>query len=365
MHHDAELGDDVVELVAAHLDADDKVALRSTCRALRQSPAILASITHATVCGKAYDIDLSFVGRHMRGLRDLSLHSSRLAPLASLVPHLLGLNLRCIYLDHYYYPDEVYDLKPLGSVASLREAQLSVLEHVNLGALTQLDRLELLVTPGTAELSKLTSLRSLDFTDEGDAWHLSSLQGLTRLEYGLHEAEWGAGSLEAASEALMHMPNLRVLETPLDGEWALPSVVEQLSRLTQLSALCLHYFDPDAVGGRLDLTALSLQRLGLKYFQGELAVVSPSLTCLFLDTRLHTRDRETQVLPDLSGCNSLQLILLVLSWAPEEFRVTPDRLPMQRLTLRVQSESQQQLLVQPGCRVQVQFVEDVSFLDEL
>ena len=371
MHHDADLGDDILQHIDAHLDADGKVSLRLTCRAMRRSLSILGSTTLATVCSDSFDIDLSFVGRHLRSVRQVTLESARLAPLAALTPHLMGLTrLSRLSLNHPSFPrgpDDVYDLAPLACLTSLRELEMCAAEHTNLGALTQLDRLELPVTLGGPELSKLTSLRSLDITEECDAWELSSLQGLTRLEYGLHGMDpWNdEDSITTASEALEHLTSLRVLETPLHGEWALPSVVEQLFRLTQLSALCLHCFDQAVlpVAGTLDLSMLALQRLELTSFEGELAIVSPSLVCLCLETWLPGYESASQEVPNLRTCTSLQELTVAVGRAPAQFRITQDRLPLQVLRVTLKCKSQQQLLVQPGSRVQVQFIKTVPWMD--
>ena len=96
----------------------------------------------------------------------------------------------------------------------------------------------------------------------------------------------------------------------------------------------------------------------LQYFESELAIISHSLTSLYL------HQPTEKDLPDVSRCTSLQHVTLVLASAPAEFRFPADHLPAQLVTLRVKCESQQQLLVQPGSQVQVQFVEVVS-LDQL
>ena len=347
---------------------------------MRCCPAILDSVTEASVNPEQPDIDLSLAAQ-MRNLCELDI--SMPADLAPLVPHLVSLR----HLTHLHLNEPDYsadgdssgddadhgdgdgdsdpfprrqrqDLAPLSNLSPLREVVLNVRRVTNLGLLTQLSRLAPVRPCNAAALRNLTGLQQLILTDHVDVECLSALQSLSRLEYGLwdHARTWGSDVLSSACDTLQGLRSLRVLETCFDYDWAPPAACQQLCRLSQLNALFLEFREEPV--GSLDLSALSLQRLGLSGVSSASKVNAPSVVHLHMVCLVSAG--WTQQLPDLEACHSLTRSVLALSDTPETFQVPAERLPVQPIQVCVSRADSVSLAVQPGARVQVQVVKAVG-----
>ena len=244
--------------VAVHLQGSELQSLRTSCRALRHSAAILDCVAKVEAPDghvPETELDLAFLEK-LSSLRCLRFHS---CPSLFWLYRLSCLqHLQAVQLDWM----AIADLMPLCCVSRLRELLLAdVQQYLNLGTLTQLSSLRLVYTPCTPQVFDLTSLTRLELNEVDTLAGITALQQLHTLEL-THSATLELAPDRAA--AMLH--DVRQLQglRALTLGWPAPPAVTSLTQLTAL-ALARHQ-------ALLALTPLpSLRFLGLAH--SESAVV--------------------------------------------------------------------------------------------
>ena len=304
---------DVLHHVAAHLQGKSLQNLRSACRALRHSAAILDQVTEACGALPEHAVDQSFLTR-LGSLRSLTF--SWCSSLSHL-NHLSRLQrLEEVRLDFVL----VADLAPLACLAGLRNVELVMVDqYVNVGQLSQLSSLRLIAMDTMPEVFSLTSLTRLQISD---AQHVSCLPSLQQL----HFVELGQGSVCTAADnvaqLLQQLP--RLLELSLNGVRL--AGLASLVRLTALHFTC----PPDEVS-LTELTALRFLTLTL-YHESPL-VCAPSVRVILLDVSEQLQTTLNAELPDLSTCHSLRHLLIRVGDQDFGFRMVlaANKLPPQTI----------------------------------
>ena len=349
-----DMDQDALDHVLAHLRASDLLALRSCCRTLRARLAFLASVTEASVRHGPSHIHLP-LAQQLRSLRVL--HVEEPASLAPLVSHILGRrHLRRISLSspQAWSSPSVYDLQPLSSLSALEELVLHGDRYRSLQLLTQIRRVEFLgapaihIRPELRPFSCLTRLRELGLRHSFDA-NLGVLTQLSRLEVQGFVTE----------HELCRLTGLRALELAEQTcqffhRTGAAQIVE--CHLTELQLLSSLKYSLGRSGGlegyRLDLAGLpSPQCLTLTGLGGELEIASPSVSSISLSFA----GSASQELPIVSACPSLEHLTIAAGSEITCVGVASEALPSRTVTLSV--ARQQQLDVQPGCQLQLQYSE--------
>lgn len=311
--------DGSLQHVTSHLCGRDLQSLRTTCRALRHSDAILSTATKLSAEGLDWfnaAIDLPY----LRSLPNLSTLSVCFADSLFLLHHLSGLHVRSLGV---FDPANGIDLAPLAMLGSLCALELhSEAPFYCLMQLTQLTRVAFCAGSAAPGLDRLPLLRELRACTLKQIAEARVLQQLSHLEIAC-SSNLDAAQLDAAFGHMRHMPALRTLITH-DG-----SIMPAALQLTQLRTLYLDLDQQDDTFLDLSVDLTALQVLGLGCEGSRSTIVAPSVTCIRLSIY---RDGEGNAwLPTMTGCCQLRHIRLCVNEFP--LTIDADELPPQHVRI--------------------------------
>ena len=320
---------DVLHHIVGHLQGYERQRLRSTCRTLRESQAILDSFESACATASPGPDDKAFLTR-LRYLTSVHLESP-----TSLFPlHCLG-RLHTLRIENY--SAHALDLMPLTCLPVLRGLSLYDRQPVlHLGLLTQLVELEILhgCSASWQDILQLTSLQELRTDPPPDAATLAPLQRLTLL--GWRTNNWGLSASSPLFQSACQLPALGALSLDADSD-AFHNVASTLTALYKLTALQLDSRSGRVPDGICNLSILSrLQSLSLVNFNGCPRFLCPSITALHLEGIGEEGLGKYWPLPELVRCTNLVHLALDLH---HKVVLEASRLPLQCIIVSIGNDN--------------------------
>ena len=321
------LQDGSLEHVTRQLSGRDLQQLRTTCRDLRYSEAVLSQVETVHAMGLTWfeaRVDVPY----LQQLRSLSTLKLQYAESLHRLHVLSVLQLRHLQLSDPVHELDVTPLEGLISLCSLTvSSELTMRNLCHLSSLSRLSALNLAsayVAPG---LCHLRSLRRLRIHCDGD-WVLADAASLPQLSHVelASPAALGSSEDQEALQSMRQMPALRTLIAH-DGP-----LMPRLLQLTQISTLFLNL--DHELSDELDLSSLAaLSLLGLSCTDAEGRIITaPSVTRI----RLEMLGNEGCVyLPCMRACRNMQYLQILAAFP---ICLAAEELPPQPLSIAAQIE---------------------------